>query len=427
MKNNTHSAFEIPPPILPKNQYSDSHRSVLGSNRGVVKERNIGNSSTGPKAQLWESHKWLRGLRSLCFLTLWAIPCLWISLPLNAEETRSTPVSASTKTEKIANPPAPLTDLEDLSQDFVLETKKIEIPGYPGAFNPAIVRWGDTILMAFRIRYAPTRSTNMMGFVYLDKEFNPISTPKVLDIRVDVPYASHEHDPRLVVIGNRLYIVFSNIMAGTPGIGIRRMYVAELKVEGEDFHIENPECLTDYEGERKDRWEKNWVPFDYKQNLMLAYSLTPHRVLQPVGGGICDTAGCTTSTIRWNWGVLRGGTPALEIDGQYLAFFHSCKDMTTANSQGKHLIHYFMGAYTFSSEPPFEITKISPKPIVSRGFYSSPFHRTWKPLRVVFPCGLVADDKHLWVSYGRQDHEMWIAKIDKVGLLKSLTPVKVQP
>lgn len=34
-----------------------------------------------------------------------------------------------------------LVNLEDNAQDFVLETKRIEIPGYPNAFNPSIVRW----------------------------------------------------------------------------------------------------------------------------------------------------------------------------------------------------------------------------------------------------------------------------------------------
>jgi len=41
----------------------------------------------------------------------------------------------------VQSPLHALIDLDSMAQDFVLETKKIEIPGYPCAFNPAIVRW----------------------------------------------------------------------------------------------------------------------------------------------------------------------------------------------------------------------------------------------------------------------------------------------
>ena len=42
-------------------------------------------------------------------------------------------------------------DLDALTEEFIIETKKIEIPDFPYAFNPSIVRWGDFILMSFRV------------------------------------------------------------------------------------------------------------------------------------------------------------------------------------------------------------------------------------------------------------------------------------
>ena len=30
------------------------------------------------------------------------------------------------------------------------------------------------------------------------------------------------------------------------------------------------------------------------------------------------------------------------------------------------------------------------------------------------------DEEHVWIVYGRQDHELWVAKLDKKGLLESL-------
>jgi hypothetical protein len=36
----------------------------------------------------------------------------------------------------------------------------------------------------------------------------------------------------------------------------------------------------------------------------------------------------------------------------------------------------------------------------------------WQPVNVVFPCGVFIDGDAVWISYGRQDHESWLAKLD---------------
>jgi predicted GH43/DUF377 family glycosyl hydrolase len=175
---------------------------------------------------------------------------------------------------------------------------------------------------------------------------------------------------------------------------------------------------------RLDRSEKNWVPFEYNHELLLSYSIIPHRIMRPLQGkSTCETVALTRRSIKWNWGVLRGGTQAFVVDGNYLAFFHCSKSMATAHSGGKSIPHYFMGAYTFEKDPPFGLIKISPKPIVGKNFYHGPAYKTWKPLRVVFPAGFVFDDAYIWVVYGRQDHEIWVVKLEKQKLLASLASV----
>lgn len=354
----------------------------------------------------------------------------------------------------VCNPPLPgtsqpsasqLLDFErDMLDSFVLETKKIDIPGYPDAFNPSIIRWQDSFLLSFRTSDTATassdenfllsfrtrdplnRSTNGVGLVFLDKEFNLIGHPQILDIHyLDPRIAPRQQDPRLLSVGNKLFIVYSNIIEGTSSLEVRRMFVAELQYDGVKFHVCNPECITQFEGEYEQRWQKNWVPFEFDGELLLSYSITPHKVLKPrLGTGSPYTSASTHSVTKslpdWKWGVLRGGTPALLVDGEYLSFFHSSIDMPSEHSNGKKITHYFMGAYTFSAQPPFEIKKISSKPIVGPSFYHGAEHKTWKPLRVVFPCGFVFNESTIWVAYGRQDHEIWIAKIDKRQLIQSL-------
>ncbi|HSW86844.1 MAG TPA: hypothetical protein VLG49_05020 [Rhabdochlamydiaceae bacterium] len=316
-------------------------------------------------------------------------------------------------------------DLEKMIQPFVLETKKIEITCCPGAFNPTITRWNGGILLGFRIRNLKTGATNQIGLNWMDENFNLLGPAQLLNMPVGhLCEVSKLQDPRLISIDDRLYVSFSEMMEGVFDRDIRRMYVAEVIHDGKYFHTNNPSCFTSYEGENPQRWEKNWITFDYNGNLMMIYSPIPHRIFRPLlGKGKCETIASSWASVQWPWGQLRGGTPALKIGNEYLSIFHSSKYMKSKQSLGKNIAHYFMGAYTFSAEPPFEITRISKTPIVGKDFYNGPAYKTWKPLRVVFPCGLIADDNYLWIAYGKQDYEIWIAKIDKKALLESLVPV----
>src|SRR5581483_2827196 len=321
--------------------------------------------------------------------------------------------------------PAEPIDLNLLSQDFILETKKIEVTNHPFAFNPSIVRWKGSLLLSFRTYNPVTRSTNPFGLVWLDESFNPISTPQIFELPFKNPVLpSKQQDPRLVTVGDRLYVVYNNILENITHREMRRMFISEISFDGTIFTASDPECISCFEGETDSRYEKNWPPFDYQDNLHLSYSLIPHKIFRPIlGTNSCETVCCTNKAFKWNWGVPRGGTQAILDGDHYLGFFHSWADVPTTQSGGKRITHYVMGAYTFEAKPPFKILSVSPEPIVAKDFYEPPYYRTWKPLRCVFPSGLIVENGYAWVAYGRQDHEMWVAKIDKKKLLKSLIPV----
>jgi len=317
-----------------------------------------------------------------------------------------------------------LRDLTHLKQDFVLETKRIKLPEFPDAFNPSIVRWQGNLLMSFRTYDPETHSTDLIGFVWLDDNFNPISTPTLL-VREDELTAeiSEAKDPRLLVVGHDLLMIYSNLYPfDTP---ISRMMVGKVEIlDDGSFKISSPSSLIQYDGEIPQRKEKNWVPFAYHNMLVLAYSIQPHRLLIPLpGSDRCISLASSIGTIKWEWGNLMGGTPAIRVDDFYLSFFHTNKAMASVQSHGQVMNHYFMGAYTFEGQYPFAVTGISHHPIVAKTFYEGPMYTTWKPLRVIFPSGLIVEGNDIWVSYGRQDHEMWVVKFDKAKLLASLKPV----
>lgn len=316
-------------------------------------------------------------------------------------------------------------DLENTLRDgLVTQTKRIEIPGIPDAFNPSIIRWKNKLLMTFRfIPDSKSKYTTYAGAIFLDSNFNPIGTPQILPLR-DIQSAapSRAEDARLIQVKNRLFIVYSD----NPDLKITRggfrMHIAELLCEGDTIKVAKIDAITRFEGQDQNVREKNWVPFVYKDTLYLGYSLTPHIIFKPrFGFGECETIATTKSNISWDYGILRGGTPGIPIGNEYLAFFHSSIPMQTVHSFEKPSLHYFMGAYTFSKSPPFEIKRISKKPIVGKNFYNGNSYKPyWHPVKAIFPGGFLMDENWIYVFYGRDDHEIWVATIDKKKLLSDL-------
>ena len=96
--------------------------------------------------------------------------------------------------------------------------------------------------------------------------------------------------------------------------------------------------------------------------------------------------------------------------------------MKSPASQGWKSWHYFTGAYTFSAEPPFEMTKISPQPIMGEDFYLSSSCEK----RVVFPGGFAISGPYIYLAYGKDDSEIWVATLDKEALQASLVPIEQQ-
>lgn len=316
-----------------------------------------------------------------------------------------------------------LFDLESCIQPFVLDTKQIIIPEFPGAFNASILPIDDKLLLCFRIRDKHMVSTFEIGFVWLGSNFNIISKPAKLTILNSPSTFEQNQDPRLIMIEKKPYILYSNFIQ-LGEVVTRRMFVAPLHYKNNAFFIERPLCLHHPLEKLSPRWEKNWVPFNYHESLLLAYSIVPHTIVQPsLTSGESLLLDSTYSAHTWPWGELRGGTNAILLDqDHYLAFFHSSTYCATLHSQGKNIQHYFMGAYLFSATPPFALTHISPVPIIGKNFYHGKEYKTWKSLRVVFPMSCFADEHYIWLCYGRQDHEIWVAQIDKEELLKSLIP-----
>ena len=80
---------------------------------------------------------------------------------------------------------------------------------------------------------------------------------------------------------------------------------------------------------------------------------------------------------------------------------------------------------SMASSPPFEITHVSPEPIMHQTFINESLGWASRAVDyIAFPMGFVIMDPFIYLSYGKNDRDSWILKLNKTGLLTSLKPVE---
>eukprot|EP01041_Mallomonas_annulata_P001360 gene1360-2631_t len=179
--------------------------------------------------------------------------------------------------------------------------------------------------------------------------------------------------------------------------------------------------------------EKNWTPFEYGNRIYMIYSYHPFRIVQILPSlhnphnstplkHLVDTVSLSSSLASiWEWGTIRGGTPALLIGDRYLTFFHSSKKVCNSHSRPNFAV-YFMGALTFSAKPPFQILQISPQPLVTNISYSfNAENKFMGNAAVVFPMSfIILKDDIIILTMGKNDNQGYIIQMYLQPLLQSL-------
>jgi len=146
--------------------------------------------------------------------------------------------------------------------------------------------------------------------------------------------------------------------------------------------------------------EKNWLWFFHGEQLHMEYQASPHIVCRFSLDGKFEQEYKTEANLSWDYGVIRGGTPPVLVGNEYLTFFHSRLKLE------EHHWRYYMGAYTFESQPPFRIIRMTTEPLLAGS--SDDIESPSKPL-VVFPCGSRLKDGKWLVTGGCNDlTSFWI-------------------
>lgn len=314
---------------------------------------------------------------------------------------------------------------------IILRRSTITIPGSPYAYNPSIIPHGEGYLLAYRHEYwkrgaekTAANKKSVLGLIRLDDHLKTVGGPKYLRSK-----NHHSEDPRLLSFQGVPHVFYTKYT--TASMYMSRMALGRLNERSLTMDEIMP---IDY---AKGQQEKNWTPFVYpttdgRQELYFLYSFVPHDLLRfspshPDGVERAFAPLETPHVLRWQerWGVLRGGTPAVFVDGEYLAFFHS-----SFRSLGHKW--YVVGAATFEPHPPFRMTKISKWPLLFSKMYAAPVARVAADypstaVHVTFPGGFAEGRENgravLYLVYGENDSAIGLLTIDKQRLISSLEPV----
>lgn len=312
-----------------------------------------------------------------------------------------------------------------LSSESIIQTYEISIPDYHNPHNPSIIPYEDGYLLSFRseyrfpqwaqdIRLLPTAS--FICLAHLDKQFRiKKNSLQFLEIRsYNEDFSLYAEDARLFVFQNRIFVLFNDFPAPLPEY-VRQLYLAEITYENGKWVSKKralPLIL-----QNMNRIEKNWVPFCVDQSLYLIYGEDPHIILDcDISTGYCRKIDERRVDLNWAYGIIRGGTPALQVDHQFLTFFHSSIDLPDIYDRRL----YFMGAYTFDLSFPFTIRSITSSPIGLVGDYKETSSSKKTSKKVVFPGGFVREGNQIHIAWGKDDKIVMITTLNLEKLLRSM-------
>jgi hypothetical protein len=369
----------------------------------------------------------------------------------------------------------------ELERNLVLQGRLLHNLTYLGEYiNPSVTYFCDHLLLATGLAWGITEgraATEHVEFRWLNHPFAPfpatskgsgessytyfgVSGKKLAYL--DVPMVGQ--DPRMVVYNDTLVVTFTYRFSNVITMGMSRVVCNR---SAQVVHVVQYDNSFYFQLDPQHD-QKNWSPFFYSpsdsgkndnsdhqtnQNhvdmngqekrggeenvrkdkeevpeILLIQCINPLTVVKVVRPPNNEYKYATVFSktavmpLQWRYGDLRGGTNAilLSMPNCYFAFFHTSHQLA-----GNPVKTYFMGAYTFSTKPPFQLLSVSPLPIMDEALYTGP----WNPLRlrridyVPFPSTIFLRGEEVILSLGHQDHAGYLAAFNLQELLRSLKPV----
>lgn len=314
---------------------------------------------------------------------------------------------------------------------IVVDVKTVDVRNVTAPHNPSLIQTASGYDLFFRYDKMSKEAKHLpyfshIGVVSLTPDFSQEAAEFQ---KIELP-TGYSEDPRVLWMGDQLYLIFNMLDPGNTQA--RFICLANINPNNYKVNYTTPLDMNLV------LVEKNWPPFVFveenqKPALFFEYQISPHKILSlpnPRENELLNIALPRNSSYIslshiWEskWGRMRGGTPALKIGDEYLAFFHS--GFTEKNG----MWWYVMGAYTFQAEYPFSLTKISKHPILFRNIFETPIiHTADHNKRVIYPAGFVIEEKDgkelIHLACGENDCAIKIVTLDKKALIENMNRIE---
>lgn len=275
----------------------------------------------------------------------------------------------------------------------------------PFGYNPALVRWNNRWLMAYRYHDQGDLST-ALGLAELDESFN-VKT----NHRLKIEHKGGSEEDCKFLIDNQNQLFLSYVDSTYPALPPRAVVRYGQLVDGSLVNVKQPK-IGKNDGSA---CEKNWIFFNHNGRLMVIYESYPEQIIYEVNGDHEHRS----RGLNWAYGEPRGGTAPIPFRDKLLRFFHSRLD----NESGQFRRRYYCGAMLLDPEPPFKPVAISKEPLLI-GSEADDLTAQEKAscvqykAKVVFPGSAVESSPggFIWLACGINDASCVIMKIDPEGL-----------
>ncbi|HWJ99590.1 MAG TPA: hypothetical protein VNR41_02660 [Xanthobacteraceae bacterium] len=291
-------------------------------------------------------------------------------------------------------------------------------------FNPALTRWKDQWLLAYRVVLSDQR--RRIAICLLDKNLNVVRN-SIVPFSDMIRFAKGSNylarvtswfaDPRIFILGDRAFLYFNS--------GWHEPMNHQFVVELASGSLAPAGCARELcLREDRQKIEKNWMLFGERLGYAV-YSTSPHCILQLDEE---DDAFIHFREVdrsppfelnRLGIAALRGGAPPFRWGENYFSFCHSVAPTSSGTK-------YETCAYTFSARPPFKPQLGPRKTIQLPRTVAAPKLPKLNPAihEVTYICGAVLFRDQWHLSYGIDDQLCALAIIPSsniAGSMASLT------
>ena len=311
-------------------------------------------------------------------------------------------------------------------------------------WHPSMAKFKNRTLLAARGNEKLYSEVPHFHFIdFIDGKIS-LTGPLTIDTK-SFPWVGIEQVRLVKINEDTIHMSFTHPSPGNAGNPIfNKMQTANLNYNKsrDVFELSKPVSMEKV-GERKSLNQKNWVPFLYDENIYFVYNVYPLTIikLQYDNAKYASTNDRSEEVLQldtvssepcradmeqpWEYGHIRGGSPAELVNGEYLSFFHS-KSGPLDTGTGWALLSYWIGAFTFSPKPPFKMTKISKFPIVKNEWYDGAWFNRGNGY-IIYPAGFVVEhiENVTWllVSFSLQDKTGYMMRIKYDDLMETLMPI----